>query len=40
MQIPESLYLYYSKMERAPVEDYSIYVTHPLDDRFHRQHSD
>ena len=34
MPIPESLYLYYSKMERAPVEDYSIYVTHPLDDDF------
>jgi hypothetical protein len=34
MQIPESLYLYYSKMDRAPVEDYSIYVTHPLDDNF------
>jgi hypothetical protein len=32
MQIPESLYLYYSKMDRAPVEDYSIYVTHPKDD--------
>jgi len=32
MQISESLYLYYSKMERAPVEDYSIYVTHPKDD--------
>jgi hypothetical protein len=34
MQVPEYLYLYYSKMERAPVEDYSIYVTHPLDDNF------
>lgn len=34
MQIPESLYLYYSKIDRAPVEDYSIYVTHPLDDNF------
>jgi hypothetical protein len=34
MQISESLYLYYSKMDRAPVEDYSIYVTHPLDDNF------
>jgi len=32
MQIPEYLYLYYSQMERAPVEDYSIYVTHPKDD--------
>jgi len=34
MQVPEYLYLYYSKMERAPVEDYSIYATHPLDDNF------
>jgi len=32
MQIPEYLYLYYSRMERAPLEDYSIYVTHPKDD--------
>jgi hypothetical protein len=34
MPIPEYLYIYYSKMDRAPVEDYSIYVTHPLDDNF------
>lgn len=33
MQIPENLYLYYTRMERAPVEDYSIYVSHPKDDR-------
>jgi hypothetical protein len=32
MHIPEDLYLYYSRMERAPIEDYSIYVTHPKDD--------
>jgi len=32
MEIPEYLYLYYSQMERAPLEDYSIYVTHPKDD--------
>ncbi len=32
MQIPEYLYVYYSRMERAPLEDYSIYVTHPKDD--------
>jgi hypothetical protein len=32
MHIPEDLYLYYSQMERAPIEDYSIYVTHPKDD--------
>ena len=34
LQVPESLYGYYIRMERAPVEDYSIYVTHPLDDNF------
>ena len=33
MQIPEYLYLYYTRMERAPVEDYSIYVSHPKDDQ-------
>ena len=33
MEIPEDLYLYYTRMERAPVEDYSIYVTHPKDDQ-------
>jgi len=34
LRIPKSLYDYYSGMERAPVEDYSLYVTHPLDDSF------
>jgi hypothetical protein len=34
LRIPESLYDYYVGMPRAPVEDYSIYVTHPLDDSF------
>ncbi len=33
MQIPEALYLYYTRMQRAPVEDYSIYVSHPRDDQ-------
>jgi transglutaminase-like putative cysteine protease len=32
LPIPEDIYDYYSRMERAPVEDYSIYVTHPDDD--------
>ena len=32
IQIPRYLYDYYKGMERAPVEDYSIYVTHPKDD--------
>lgn len=32
LQIPNDIYDYYSRMERAPVEDYSIYVTHPDDD--------
>lgn len=30
--IPKDIYDYYSRMERAPIEDYSIYVTHPDDD--------
>jgi hypothetical protein len=32
LPIPKDIYDYYSKMERAPIEDYSIYVTHPDDD--------
>lgn len=32
LQIPRDIYDYYRRMERAPVEDYSIYVTHPGDD--------
>ena len=32
LPIPKDIYDYYSSMERAPIEDYSIYVTHPGDD--------
>ena len=32
LPIPKDIYDYYSGMERAPIEDYSIYVTHPDDD--------
>ena len=32
LPIPKDIYDYYSDMERAPIEDYSIYVTHPDDD--------
>ena len=32
LAIPKDIYDYYRKMERAPIEDYSIYVTHPNDD--------
>lgn len=32
LPIPKDIYDYYRKMERAPIEDYSIYVTHPDDD--------
>ena len=32
LPIPKDIYDYYSAMERAPIEDYSIYVTHPDDD--------
>lgn len=34
LAIPKDLYDYYRSIERAPVADYSIYVTHPLDDIF------
>lgn len=34
LAIPEDLYDYFSSMERAPVADYSLYATHPLDDTF------
>jgi hypothetical protein len=34
LAIPEDLYIYFSSMERAPVADYSLYATHPLDDAF------
>ena len=32
LPIPMGIHDYYSRMERAPIEDYSIYVTHPDDD--------
>lgn len=32
LAIPRDIYDYYRRMERAPIEDYSIYVTHPGDD--------
>jgi hypothetical protein len=32
MQIPEAAYDYYKSLPRSPTDDYSIYVTHPLDD--------
>ena len=34
LPIPKEVYDYCHGMERAPIEDYSIYVTHPLDDNF------
>jgi hypothetical protein len=34
LQIPKDLYLYYRGMERAQTQDYSVYVTHPMDDDF------
>ena len=30
--IPQSLYEYYQEIPRPPTQDYSVYVTHPLDD--------
>ena len=32
VQIPQSLYEYYQEMPRPPTKNYSVYVTHPLDD--------
>ncbi len=32
MQIAENLYSYYKEMPRPPTTNYSVYVTHPLDD--------
>jgi len=32
VRIPEVLYGYYKGVPRAPTMDYSVYVTHPLDD--------
>jgi Transglutaminase-like domain len=32
LPIPKDIYDYYRGMKRAPIEDYSIYVTHPGDD--------
>ena len=34
LYIPEHLYLYYGNKTRVPTEDYSVYVTHPLDDEY------
>jgi len=32
LQIPQSLYDYYKGKQRPPTQNYSVYVTHPLDD--------
>jgi hypothetical protein len=34
LYIPEHLYDYYSYRTRVPTADYSVYVTHPLDDEY------
>lgn len=34
LPIPNSLYNYYQEIPRSPTPNYSIYVTHPLDDTF------
>lgn len=34
MKIPVSLYDYYQELPRPPTKNYSVYVTHPLDDPF------
>ena len=32
LSIPQSMLEYYQSMDRAPTQDYSVYVTHPYDD--------
>jgi len=34
LSIPESIYEFYRTQERAPTNEYSIYVTHPFDDDY------
>lgn len=34
LQIPQGLYDYYKALPRSPTYNYSIYVTHPLDDKY------
>lgn len=34
LQIPQSLYDYYQGIPRPPTPNYSVYVTHPSDDKF------
>ena len=34
LQIPKALYNYYKALPRSPTSNYSIYVTHPLDDKY------
>lgn len=34
IQVPKAAYNYYADLERPPTDDYSVYVTHPLDDAF------
>ncbi|MCL0063217.1 stalk domain-containing protein [Peptococcaceae bacterium] len=34
IRVPKELYNYYANLEHPPTDDYSVYVTHPLDDAF------
>ena len=34
LQIPQELYRYYKEIPRPPTQNYSVYVTHPLDDTY------
>ncbi|MFC1901363.1 hypothetical protein ACFLX3_00320 [Chloroflexota bacterium] len=34
VRIPQDLYEYYKKLPRLPTNNYSVYATHPLDDRY------
>lgn len=34
VQIPQALYNYYKQLPRPPTSNYSVYVTHPMDDAY------
>ena len=34
LQLPESLYDYFKSLPRSPTANYSVYVTHPMDDAY------
>ena len=37
LNLPQSLYDYYSQLPRTPTANYSVYATHPMDDAYHEE---